>query len=75
MNKPVKETKTNQVYPSALAAAKALGLDQSNVTKNCKGKLKTVKGYVFEYFNAANENSTAIAQDCNKQIEDCSKQT
>lgn len=37
------------VYKSVREAAEALGLDGSAVSKNCRGKLKAVKGYVFEY--------------------------
>ena len=37
------------VYQSVNMAAEALGLDSSSISKVCRGKLKAIKGYVFEY--------------------------
>ncbi|SHJ05733.1 hypothetical protein SAMN02745671_02546 [Anaerovibrio lipolyticus DSM 3074] len=51
----IKCLNNNQVYKSAGEAGQALHLDRSNITKVCKGKLKAVKGYRFEYINEVNE--------------------
>ena len=39
----------NKTYSSGAEAARDLGVDASAVLKCCKGKLKTVKGYHFNY--------------------------
>lgn len=44
-----KEGNLLEVYISAGEAGRATGVDQSHITKCCKGKLKTVGGYVWKY--------------------------
>lgn len=39
----------NIIYKNAKDAGKQLGLDDSTINKCCKGQLKSVKGYHFEY--------------------------
>ena len=48
-SKPVLCITTGVVYPSAGAAANALGLIQSSVTAVCRGEYKTSKGFKFKY--------------------------
>ena len=36
-------------YPYATLAAKELGCDLSAIIKNCRGKILSVKGYIFKY--------------------------
>lgn len=38
-----------KVYPSASQAARELGLDDSSVSKVCRGKREHTKGMVFRY--------------------------
>lgn len=38
-----------QTYTSAAAAARAIGADPSSITKCCKGKLKTHRGFKWQY--------------------------
>lgn len=43
---------TNEIiatYPSIAEAARATGADSSTITKVCKNKLKTTKGYIWKY--------------------------
>lgn len=51
---PVYCTETNQVYPSIQECARQLGLYATTVCGCCKGRIKSVKGYHFNYYN--NEN-------------------
>ena len=37
------------VFASAAEASRITGADSSTITKVCKGKLKTTKGYKWEY--------------------------
>lgn len=41
---------TNEIFNSIKAAAKEKNADSSSITKACKGKLKTVKGYHWRYY-------------------------
>lgn len=45
----VRCVETDKVYISATVAAKELGLDQSTITKVCRGKGRTCGGYHWEY--------------------------
>lgn len=47
--KPVICIELNKRYDTAKEAAKELDLDNSNIGKCCKGKIKSVKGYTFVY--------------------------
>lgn len=44
-------------YPSAAAASRATGADNSEILKCCKGKAKTAKGYVWEFEEVAHEDA------------------
>ena len=46
----IKCLNTGDVFISAGEVGRELGVDSSSVIKCCKGKLKTVKGYRFEYY-------------------------
>lgn len=48
-SKPIFVPGTSQVYVSAAAAAKALGIDAGNISKVLRGKRKTAGGYSFGY--------------------------
>ena len=48
-SKPVHLVGTNCYYDSIHEAARALGLDRSQVSKNVNGLIDQVKGYVFEF--------------------------
>lgn len=48
---PVKNIETNTIYFGATEAGKQLGIDQSHITKCCKGKQKTAGGYHWQYVN------------------------
>lgn len=39
------------VYPSIMEAHRDTGVDQSNICQCCKGNLKSVGGYVWQYLN------------------------
>ena len=41
---------TSKVYLSILDVERKLGLDQSNISKCCKGKYKTAGGYHWKYY-------------------------
>ena len=45
----VKCLETNQVFESVRIAAKEMNLDNSGISKVCRGEQKTTKGYHFEY--------------------------
>lgn len=45
----VRILETGEIFPSGSAAARAVGGDQGNVHRVLSGKLKTHKGYHFEY--------------------------
>ena len=47
----VRCTTTGVVYNSIRAAAQMLNLDNSSISKVCRGKLKATKGLHFEYVN------------------------
>ena len=49
ISKPVYCEELNRVFDGARQAARELGLDNSNIIKCCKGKLKTVGGYHWRY--------------------------
>ena len=51
LSKPVFCEELNITFESANAAARELGLNSGNITKCCKGKLKTTGGYCFRYAN------------------------
>lgn len=44
-----KENNLIATFPSSREAGRQLNLDSSSITKCCKGKLKTVGGYIFKY--------------------------
>ena len=46
---PVYCEELNKTFYGAREAARELGLDNSNIIKCCKGKLKTHRGYHFRY--------------------------
>ena len=46
---PVYCEELDRVFDGARQAARELGLDNSNIIKCCKGKLKTHRGYHFRY--------------------------
>ena len=48
-SKPVYCIELNKIFDGARQAARELGLDNSNIIKCCKGKLKTTGGYHFRY--------------------------
>ena len=48
-SKKVRCIETSIVYESGKAAAEAMGLDPSHISKVCRGKLKTTGGYHFEF--------------------------
>ena len=48
-SKRVRCIETGIVYESGKAAAEAMGLDPSHISKVCRGKLKTTGGYHFEF--------------------------
>ena len=47
--KPIYCEELNRTFESGTAAARELGLDNSHITKCCKGKLKTTGGFHFRY--------------------------
>lgn len=47
-NKPVRCVETGEVFDSIIIAAKEKGLNQSNISKACRGKYKTCGGYHWE---------------------------
>lgn len=47
--KKVKCIETGIVYESGAAAARAMGLDPSHISKVCQGKAKSHKGFHFEF--------------------------
>ena len=49
ISKPVYCVELNKVFDGARQAARELGLDNSNIIKCCKGKLKTVGGFHWRY--------------------------
>ena len=44
---------TNTVYQGVRQAEKILGIDDSNLSKVCKGIRNSINGLKFEYFNPA----------------------
>lgn len=48
---PVKNIETNTIYFGAAEAGRQLGIDQSHITKCCRGKQKTAGGYHWQYLN------------------------
>ena len=48
-SKPVRCIELNTIYPSATEAARCLNLDQSSISKACRGKLKRTGGYHWEF--------------------------
>lgn len=46
----------NKVFNSQGDAARELNLDQSNISKVCRGVLKTCGGYHFEFYRGGIEN-------------------
>lgn len=48
-SKPIYCVELNRTFDGARIAARELGLDQSGVTKCCKGKQKTCGGYHWRY--------------------------
>lgn len=48
-SKKVKCVETGVVYESAREVERKIGLNQSSISKCCKGKLKTCGGYHWEY--------------------------
>lgn len=53
ISKPVLQYDTNlnliAEYPSASEAARQIGIDNSLISKCCKNKIKTAKGYIWKY--------------------------
>lgn len=47
--KKVRCIETGIIYESGAEAARAMGLDASHISKVCRGKLKTHKGFHFEF--------------------------
>ena len=47
--KSVRCIELNTIYPSVSEAARCLNLDQSCISKVCRGKLKTTGGYHWEF--------------------------
>lgn len=47
--KPVRCVEIGEVYPTANAAALAIGKDRSGINKCCRGERKTAHGYHWEY--------------------------
>lgn len=52
--KRVKCIETGIVYDSGKEAAEAMGLDPSHISKVCRGKLKSHKGFHFEFVEEEN---------------------
>lgn len=48
-NKPVKCIETDIVYISTVSANRETGIDNSSISKCCKGKRKTAGGYHWQY--------------------------
>lgn len=48
-NKKVKCIETNQVFESAIIAAKEMNISRPNISNVCHGKRKTAGGYHFEF--------------------------
>jgi len=47
--KRVRCIETGVIYDSGKEAAEAMGLDPSHISKVCRGKLKSHKGFHFEF--------------------------
>jgi hypothetical protein len=47
-----KDGKVMRIYISAREAARQTGLNQSNISKCCRGKYKSVGGYIWSYCSA-----------------------
>lgn len=47
---------TGEIFSSAYAAGRQLGLYSSSIRKCCEGKLKTTGGLEFQFYNLASEN-------------------
>lgn len=47
-SKKIKCLNNGEIYESQNAAARALGLDVSAISKIIRGKLKATKGFIFE---------------------------
>ena len=51
--KPVICVETGEIYPSIQQCARELGIEATYICACCKGRLKAIKGYHFEYYVAA----------------------
>ena len=58
-SKPVKCIETGQIFKSGKEAAETMGLDASHISKVCRGKAKSHKGYHFEFVEEAVVNEVA----------------
>ena len=54
--KPVRCIELNTIYTSASEAARCLNLDQSSISKACRGERKTCGGYHWEFVKEVNIN-------------------
>lgn len=53
--RPVKDVTTGRIYESANAAARALGLNQGNISNCCNGRYRHTGGHQFTYVTEAHE--------------------
>ena len=51
ISKPVYCVELDRVFDGASQAARELNIDNSDIGKCCKGKLKRAGGYIWEYYN------------------------
>ena len=58
-SKPVRCIETGEVFASGAEAARQMNLDASHLSKVCRGKLKSTKGYHFEFVEGDEENERA----------------
>lgn len=58
-SKPVKCIETGQIFSSGKEAAEIMGLDASHISKVCRGKAKSHKGYHFEFVEEGILNEVA----------------
>ena len=56
-----KDGKLLNIFPSCRAAARALNLDSSSISKATRGKVRTVGGFVFKSLNLENFNDYPLA--------------
>jgi group I intron endonuclease len=58
--KPIVCLDNKKIYNAVIEASQELGLDSSSVTKVCKGKYNSSKGFHFKYLDEYNPNETYL---------------